>query len=322
MQLTPHRAELMLEALQLREFGWTQQEIADALSTPSMKVPQQTISYWFKHFGNGTISDVGKYVRLTNIDKCTPTNIKPPPITLYPCKYEEAGEQIPTESVDLIVTDPPYLVSSTDITRNGRSSLQRDFGAWDNSPQADYERDVECWANLMSRHLKVGGTLYLFMSLTQYTLWTQSLDNSGLTSAGELIWHRINPAPQIRKTRYCHAFNAILFYTKGTPKTFNWLGQNEMHNVITGPICGGNEREYHPTQKPRWLLEKLIAISSLAGETVLDSFAGSGSTGFAAFRLHRKSILVEPMPKYRGLIEGTAQEEFNTQVILKGGVPN
>jgi len=89
MQLTPHRAELVLEALQLREFGYTQQQIADTLSTPAEEVPQQTISYWLKHFGNGTIGDVGKYTRLTNRDEGSSTNIKPLPITLFPCKYEE-----------------------------------------------------------------------------------------------------------------------------------------------------------------------------------------------------------------------------------------
>jgi site-specific DNA-methyltransferase (adenine-specific) len=91
-----------------------------------------------------------------------------------------------------------------------------------------------------------------------------------------------------------------------------------MHNVITGGICGGDERSYHPTQKPRYLLWKLIQVSSLPGDTILDPFAGSGSTAFACFVFGRNSILVEPEPQYSGLIQSIAKKEFNYDVILRG----
>lgn len=309
--LSPNRQDLALEAIQLREFGWTQQQIADTL-----KVPIQTINRWLLKMGNGTIDKVGKVYRNSHYAIADNSHN---PITLYRCKYEDVGDGIASESIDLILTDPPYLVSSNDITRKNQNNLQRDFGVWDKAPQIDYQQSVQGWATLMAKHLKIGGSLYLFIGYRQSLMWGDALEANGLSYCGLLVWHRANPAPQIRQTRWCPAFDMILFYSKGSPKTFNWLDQNQMHSVLEGPICAGNERlQGHPTQKPRWLLQKLLQVSSLPGNTVLDPFAGSGSTAFAAMRLPgRHVVLIEPEPKYVGLIQSTAKEEFQCDVMLK-----
>lgn len=324
--MTPERAELICEALQLREFGWTQQDIAIALH-----VPQQTISDWLRVFGNGTRNDVGNHPAITESRTGAITEITSPPIRLFPCRYEDAAPHIPDGSVDLILTDPPYLASSNDISRNNQRDLQRDFGRWDKTPVAQYEALVPRWAEFMARELRDRGSLYLFTGYRQSPIWCMALEEAGLTYTGLLVWHRSNPAPQIRKTRWCPAFDLVVFFSKGTPACFRWIGQNEMHNVLecraaeieshwfeTGPICGGNERQWHPTQKPRWLLEKLLWVSSEPGSHILDPFAGSGSTAFAALRLPGRHVtLIEPEPKYVGLIRSIAQEEFQCTVILE-----
>jgi DNA modification methylase len=308
-RLKPERKAKALEAKNLREFGYTQQEIADAL-----EVPRQTISRWLTKVGNGHRAKVGNGSKLLRMPATTLPTIN---ITLYPCRYEAAS--IPNGTIDFILTDPPYLVSSNDITRTNQACLKRDYGQWDKSPVSSYKAWVRTWAKLMASHLKPGGSIYLFTGFKQISTWQAELENSGLQFAGILLWHRINPAPQIRKTRWCPAFDFILYFTKGTPKTFIWLGQNEMHNVITGPICAGAERDYHPTQKPRWLLQKLIQVSSKPGDTILDPFAGSGSTAFAASRLPgRRAVLIEPEPRYYGLIQGIAKNEFGVEVTVHG----
>ncbi len=92
--------------------------------------------------------------------------------------------------------------------------------------------------------------------------------------------------------------------------------------VWEGAICGGNEREYHPTQKPRWILEKLLWVSSQPGSAILDSFAGSGSTAFAARVLPgRKVTLIEPDKKYKGLIEGIS-EDLHCPIVLMNTIGN
>lgn len=310
MALKPERQALALEAKNLREFGYTLQEIDEGLG-----VPFQTLSRWLISMGNGKANNMGNrkefpilpLVRFPTID-----------IALYPCRYEETGGAILDGSIDLILTDPPYLVSNNDISRTNQADLQRDFGEWDRIPEEDYKNSVELCGKLIARQLKVGGSLYLFVGFQQSRIWYDALEGNGLQFGGPILWHRVNPAPQIRKTRWCPAFDLILYFTKDKPRTFVWLGQNEMHNVITGPICSGNEREYHPTQKPRWLLQKLLQISSKPGDIVLDPFAGTGSTAFCIGRLpRRKFILVEPEPKYAGLIQSIAKEEFQCKVTIK-----
>ncbi len=85
MIITPERAELVLEVLQMRELGYTQPVIGELLD-----VPQQTVSYWFEHFGKPIGGDVGNCPAYTNIETLEVTNIHPTPITLYPCRYEDA----------------------------------------------------------------------------------------------------------------------------------------------------------------------------------------------------------------------------------------
>ncbi|GAI91315.1 unnamed protein product [marine sediment metagenome] len=102
MKITPQRAELIMEAAQLREFGWTQQQIADAL-----KVRQYTISRWFKKWHNGTSDDEHKTGRNMQNDRYDTMHTEPPPIRLFPCLYEDVADRIPSGSIDLILTDPP-----------------------------------------------------------------------------------------------------------------------------------------------------------------------------------------------------------------------
>lgn len=311
MRLSPERSELALEAKNLREFGYTQPEIAKALG-----IPVQTINRWLLQMGKGKANMMGTR---RVIPTPSHTGIPTLDITLYPCLYEKTDGAIPGNSVDLVLTDPPYLVSSRDMSRTNQADLQRDFGEWDKVPEVRYRESVSTWASLMARHLKPGGSLYLFIGFDQSRLWHDALCNSGLQFASVVLWHRVNPAPQIRKTRWCPAFDLILYFTKGVANTFVWMGQNEMHNVITGPICAGNEREYHPTQKPRWLLQKFLQVSSKPGDLILDPFAGTGSTAFANGHLpRRRFLLVEPEPKYAGLIQSIAKEEFQCQVTIKG----
>ena len=76
-----------------------------------------------------------------------------------------------------------------------------------------------------------------------------------------------------------------------------------MHNFFQYPICGGNERTEHPTQKPLKMIEKLVKIHSNENDTVIDTFIGSGTTAVACQNLKRNFIGIEKSPEYCKIAE-------------------
>jgi DNA modification methylase len=87
---------------------------------------------------------------------------------------------------------------------------------------------------------------------------------------------------------------------KSGKPTFNSEYDNGLYQF---PICHGKERFEHPTQKPLNLISKLIEKHSNVGDLVLDSFAGTGTTGHACEILNREYILIEKNNEYFKIIE-------------------
>ncbi|HUV56432.1 MAG TPA: DNA methyltransferase [Dehalococcoidales bacterium] len=212
--ITPERQALRTEAIQLRKAGWSQPEISKALA-----VPQKTLSNWLI-VANFEANDTQPLSIMAKKPSIIISHNNRAPITLFPCKYEEVGDGIAPASVDLILTDPPYQASSNNLSRTlQKTDLRRDYGRWDRIPARQYNRSVGVWASLMAQHLKEGGALYCFMALRQLSLWCDAFERGGLTYQNFIIWHRANPAPQMRQTKWCHAFDSILYFTKSSPKT-------------------------------------------------------------------------------------------------------
>jgi site-specific DNA-methyltransferase (adenine-specific) len=98
----------------------------------------------------------------------------------------------------------------------------------------------------------------------------------------------------------------------GKKPTFN---SEYDHGVYRHPLCHGKERLEHPTQKPLNLIIDLVKKHSNEGDLVLDTFAGTGTTGEACKNLNRRFILVERDEKYFLLIKNRLEEnkiEINT----------
>jgi len=112
-------------------------------------------------------------------------------------------------------------------------------------------------------------------------------------------WHKTNPFPAIyTRKMYANSMELMVHFSKGKPKTWNHKPVNEMHNFIEAPICMGNERTKHKTQKPLKVCLPFIEISSNENDLVLDPFLGSGSTAIAARMLKRNFIGYELNEEY------------------------
>lgn len=108
-------------------------------------------------------------------------------------------------------------------------------------------------------------------------------------------WVKTNPVPLNSKTNYLTNSREIaLVGVKGSKPTFNSEYDNGIYNY---PICHDKGR-FHPTQKPVALIEDLILKHSNENDTVLDCFAGSGTTAVAAYNQNRNFIGCELSEEY------------------------
>lgn len=204
----------------------------------------------------------------------------------------EVIKHIPDNSIDFILTDPPYNLgqhSTGNIPLPGRSAMNNDVAEWD---MIDFNPDE--WADEFIRILKPTGNLFIFTSYNQLGRWYNCLDHK-FDTTNFMIWHKTNPAPKVFKAGFLNSCEMI-FTCWNKKHTWNFISQKEMHNFIESPICMRPERlsnPKHPAQKPIFILKKMIEIASNKDDIIFDPFMGVGSTGVAALELGRKFIGVE-----------------------------
>jgi hypothetical protein len=206
-------------------------------------------------------------------------------------------KEIPTSSVDLILTDPPYNLaeySTGNMKFDWRSEINNDVAKWDKVP-FEPERLLQDF----TRILKPTGNIFIFTSYNLIGRYHEIFDPV-FDTFQFMVWHKTNPIPNIRKSSFLNSCELIVcLWNKG--HTWNFTKQNEMHNFIESPICMGKERvkePKHPTQKPIAVLEHIIRIASNENDIVFDPFMGVGSTGKATLSLRRRFIGIELEREY------------------------
>ena len=191
-----------------------------------------------------------------------------------------------SNSVDMVLTDPPYLVSrKTGFKSIGKKGVERfrvsmDFGQWDNISNGEHIKllaDVftECY-----RVLKIGGTIVVFYDIWKIETLSKILEASGFKMLRFIEWVKTNPVPLNAKATYLsNAREVAIVAVKGSKPTFNAYYHN---GIFSMPIHRDGGKRLHPTQKPLKLMETLIAIHTKQGDIVLDPFAGSATTLIAS----------------------------------------
>lgn len=202
-------------------------------------------------------------------------------------------------SIDLVVTDPPYNISDpAKVIKRQGEIVEADIAEWDHQTREEYEEFIRKLLVSIRDVLKPTGSFYVFLDKAfSGKAWFMA-EELGLKPKNIVHWVKTNPTPHARKNNYLSAVEHILFGVKSDDYTFNFTTDNEMHNVIRCPVAGGEERKKYPnpTAKPVSLVERLIRVSSGVDDTVLDCFAGRGTTGVAALRQKRNCILIDKDP--------------------------
>lgn len=131
-----------------------------------------------------------------------------------------------------------------------------------------------------------------------------ALQADGWTLRSRITWIKKTAMPESVKNRPTTATEEIFLFSRSPTYYYNPKGVREVSGAnlrnywILGPDSAGNG---HPAAFPRELARRCILLGSRTGETVLDPFGGSGTTGLAAMELARRAILVELNPSYAQL---------------------
>ena len=230
----------------------------------------------------------------------------------------DAGEVVRTlgrESVDLVVTSPPY-------------DTLRKYGGVGDSWNEDKFKEVAVW---LYDVIKPGGVVvWVVNDKTENgsktgTAFRQALYfmSIGFKLNDTMIWRKTNPMPQVRQPRYAACFEYMFVFSKGKPKTFNPImrqtkfggkaynstaknmdgesGRHELNYTVNSEaveynvwdIAVAQNKTSHPAVFPIEIPERHIMSWTNEGDVVLDPFMGSGTTGLAALSLGREFVGIE-----------------------------
>lgn len=189
--------------------------------------------------------------------------------------------------VDLICTDPPYLMN---YKTNHRKDKTHDFcKPIANDTNFELIKDI---MPLLFELLNQGGAIYMFCNANHIDYFKQQIEQH-FTLKNILIWVKNNWSAGDLKGAYAKQTEFILYAVKGR-HVLN--GARDTDTLYYNRVVGN--MQLHQNQKPVDLCKYLINKSSNENDTVLDCFMGSGSTGVACLQTNRNFIGIELEEKY------------------------
>ena len=196
---------------------------------------------------------------------------------------------ISDNSVDLLITDPPYPVTSRGSAGNSGGMLQKDINK---KGKVFKHNSIDCseYAPEFYRILKDGSHCYVMTNHINLINMLNTFTECGFHFIKSLVWNKGN---KIMGQYYMSQFEYILFFRKGKGKKINNCGTSDILSVPNKKTKGANGKNLHDTEKPVELMQILIENSSQEGDVVIDPFVGVGSTALACIKTNRKFICCE-----------------------------
>ena len=214
----------------------------------------------------------------------------------------ELMKTIPDESVDLCVSDIPYK-----LTGGGKGdgiNSKRPKGILVDNSQLMSVPKFKDWLPELYRVMKLGSHIYLMCNFKNLKDLMNQTNDVGFKHINLLVWEKNNCTPSQFYMKNCEY---VLFLRKGSSKYINNIGESKTVHKFNNII--GNK--VHPTEKPVDLMTFYVENSSNIGDTVLDMFMGSGTTGVACVNTNRKFIGIELDDKYFDIAEKRIQETID-----------
>jgi site-specific DNA-methyltransferase (adenine-specific) len=205
--------------------------------------------------------------------------------------------------VDHVICDPPYETEAHTKQRRVKAGPNRplSFEPLSEATRTGAAKDI---ARLADRWVIV------FCQVEGAPMWRASLADAGARYMRTGVWIKPDAMPQYTGDRPGMGYESIVF-AYGDTKRSRWNGHGRV-GVFTHNKNSGGKHD-HETQKPLPLMLELVELFTDTGESILDPFAGSGTTGVAALRLGRRFVGIEKDPTYFALaVERLRAEESGT----------
>lgn len=211
--------------------------------------------------------------------------------------------------VDVIFADPPYFLSSGGKKIQGRSLVSVDKGDWDKTRSSDeVDNFNKQWIDACKPLLKDNGTIWVCGTFHNIYSVEKCLKDAGFQIINIITWQKSDPTPTWGELHFNFSSEYIIWARKN-PRSKHFFNYDLIKELNGGvlmpdvwkiPTVGMWEKNCgkHPTQKPLRLLYRIILASTRQGETILDPFAGSCTTGVAANLLGRRFIGIDLSKEY------------------------
>lgn len=212
----------------------------------------------------------------------------------------ELMKNIPNNSIDLVVTDPPYKIE----TRGSGIYKQADKQYVKELDGMKYGFDEKALDEVCRVLKKIN--VYFFCSQKQIMPLLDYFVKRKKCNWNLICWHKTNPVPSCGN-KYLTDTEFVLFFREKGVKVYGEF--NTKFTYYVTPLNQKDKKQYgHPTIKPLNIVQNLIVNSSKEGNTILDPFMGSGTTGVACVNTNRNFVGME-IDKWYSLIAKKRIEE-------------
>ena len=194
----------------------------------------------------------------------------------------EYMQKFPDESMDLVLTDPPYGISYQSSWTSDKSK----------PISSDWNFQIAPLMTEISRVLKPDRAAYIFTRWDVYPIWVSALP-ANLQMKNLIIWNKNNHTSGDLTGNFGFKYECIMFLTKGKP-----VLQSTRYPNVWDFSRVSHAKSLHPSEKPVPLLQRCIESSTSEGDSIIDPYCGSGTTGLAAKSIGRNAYLSDIDPSY------------------------
>lgn len=213
------------------------------------------------------------------------------------------------KTCDVVFSDPPYFLSRGYSSKINGKWKSFEKGEWDRVTSLDgINQFNRRWLSACRNVLKDSGTIWVSGTYHNIFSVASCLVELGFKVLNIIVWQKSDAKPTLSRNYFNFTTEYIVWARKNGKVThyFNCdlmeqiNGGTRMSDVWHIPFISSWEMKLgqHPTQKPLRLLYRIILSSTREGETILDPFAGSCTTGIAANLLGRKFIGIDQSQEY------------------------